>query len=231
MIPQLLLSGYRAPALLELLFNGTNGSTTFTDTSGYNRTVTGTGGLALSTAQFKSSPSSVLMDGSDDILTISSINMPTAPTDEFTFECWIRMNNIVGSGHMGIATMMRNTGLATSGPWSLEIDEDPGPSGKMIYLTLRFNDNTTASAYGNITTFTTGVWYHIAFVKQGNNYKVYVNGTQEISLTSSKTLSTSPDGLVLGRPYTNPTNYYAGCYMDDVRVLPYAKYLANFTPV
>ena len=50
--------------------NEANGSTTFTDSSVANYTISGTGGISHSTAQSKFGTSSIIFDGSDDSLTV-----------------------------------------------------------------------------------------------------------------------------------------------------------------
>ena len=67
---------YYPQTSLLMHFNGTNGSTTMTDNSKNNITVTATNGAAISTAQSKFGGTSLLLDGTDDYLQVpySTIN-------------------------------------------------------------------------------------------------------------------------------------------------------------
>lgn len=60
------------PASLLLKFDGVNNSTTFTDSSKYNHTVTAYGNTCLKTAQSKSGGSSASFDGTGDYLIYSN---------------------------------------------------------------------------------------------------------------------------------------------------------------
>jgi len=63
---------YYSDVSLLLHMNGTDGSTTFTDSSSGNRTVTGNGNAAISTDQFKFGGSSYEGDGSGDAKSVFS---------------------------------------------------------------------------------------------------------------------------------------------------------------
>ena len=78
-----------ANTVLLMHMDGTNGGTTFTDSSTTPHTVTANGGANTSTAQFKFGTASCHMDGTGDYLTI-----PDSPDwnldGDYTIEMWIR---------------------------------------------------------------------------------------------------------------------------------------------
>jgi hypothetical protein len=73
--------------------------------------------------------------------------------------------------------------------------------------------NVSADNLGN--TLSTGIWYYIAVTRSGNDFKVYVNGSQA---GATQTLS--------GALYAGPINAlgwngittYSNVYLDDVRL-------------
>jgi len=70
--------------------NGTDGSTTFTDSSSASRTVSSTGNAAISTDEFKFGGSSLELDGNGDLLTIADNNAFDFGSGDFTIEAWIK---------------------------------------------------------------------------------------------------------------------------------------------
>ena len=78
---------YNSCSLL-MHFNGTNGSTTFTDNGPSPKTVTSNNGAAISTAQSKFGGASGLFDGTNDYLSTNSTSAFDWQGD-ITIECWI----------------------------------------------------------------------------------------------------------------------------------------------
>ena len=79
---------YYPQTSLLMHFNGTNGSTTMTDNSKNNLTVTSVNGAAISTAQSKFGGSSVLFDGTNDYLTTNTNANLALESANFTIEGW-----------------------------------------------------------------------------------------------------------------------------------------------
>ena len=77
---------------------------------------------------------------------------------------------------------------------------------------------------------TISVFTHIAFVRDGNTRRIFINGTQVASDTLSFDVS---DNVVtdIGASVQNASDnfrYYG--YIDDLRITRFARYTANFTP-
>ena len=86
---------YYPQTSLLMHFNGTNGSTTMTDNSKNNTTVTSVNGTAISTAQSKFGGSSVLFDGTNDLLTIPNNSLFDLSSGDFTIEFWFITNTLI----------------------------------------------------------------------------------------------------------------------------------------
>lgn len=225
MITQLLLASSAPPPWLELLFSGADASTTMTDTSPYVRTVTPNGNAQIDTAQFKSSPSSLLVDGTGDYLTVAAGASPDFAAGDFTIEAWVRING-TPTDHDGLISSINST--STAGGFLVEIDQSG--SGITMRAAARYTDGTTDGAYGT-TVLSGNTWYHVAFVRLANTFRLFVNGVQEASWTSSKTLAAPTNGMVIGRIYTDSNNFYLNGWMDDLRIYTFAKYSGTFTPL
>jgi hypothetical protein len=73
-------------------------------------------------------------------------------------------------------------------------------------------------------------WTHLAFVRNGSDFSLYVNGTRYSFATSSGTIVANNNNWVIGSSATNDTAVFAG-YMDDFRFTRgLARYTTAFTP-
>jgi hypothetical protein len=79
-------------------------------------------------------------------------------------------------------------------------------------------------------TLSINVWTHIAFVRYGNTWTLYVNGVATNSATASGSVYAASDSLSIGASTSGGTNPYTG-YISNARVVKgTAVYTANFTP-
>ena len=210
---------YNSCSLL-LHFDGSNGSTTFTDNSPSPKTVTSNNGAAISTAQSKFGGASGLFDGTDDYLSINYNSAFNFGTNSFTWESWIYPTNI--SGIDGI--------YATS-----------GGSGVNPKFVIHLNAGTPSIHYNNLTngndlytTATSAVsintWTHLAFVRNGSNWTWYINGNSAGTGTNNTNITFTSQPTYIGyggEDYFTPFNGY----IDELRITNgVARYTGNFTP-
>lgn len=75
-------------------------------------------------------------------------------------------------------------------------------------------------------------WSHIAWVRNGSSWALYINGTSSWTGTSSATIvSRSTDTLRIAGDWPNSGPGGFNGYIDDFRITKgYARYTANFTP-
>lgn len=81
-------------------------------------------------------------------------------------------------------------------------------------------------------TITLNTWTHVALVRNGSTWTLYLNGTSAWTGTSSATIVTrSSDTFRIGGPWPNSGPAAFNGYMDDFRITNgIARYTANFTP-
>jgi hypothetical protein len=95
------------------------------------------------------------------------------------------------------------------------------------------SDGTISSRGGtsnlDSTTDLRNSWNHFAYVKSSNTLKLYINGTEEGSVSDTTTYSPSatPDP-VIGAYYNGTVARYNG-YLSDFRITKSAVYTSNFT--
>lgn len=151
--------------MLMLHFDGTDASTTFTDSSFSPHTVTVSGNAQLDTAQFKFGTASGLFDGSGDFLNLDGSSDFAFGTGDFTVDLWVRFSSVALN----------------------DIIYDSRPGGTSgLYPTLLVGTGNVFSYFCNSATRITGstviannTWYHVALSRSGTSTKLFVNGSQE----------------------------------------------------
>lgn len=209
------------PVVTSLLlhFDGSNGGTTFTDSSVFGHAITRDGDAEISTAQSKFGGASGYFDGTGD-----GLQVPTDPSldlkdGDFTIEAWIYPTSVSGSrwvcGRMGDADYAFFLQLTSGAPEFFYYAE--GESG--IF-------DVTGSA------LTVNQWAHVAVVKNGTSLRLYVDGVQQDEVEASIAMNPSSENIFIGRePPTAPTaqDDFAG-YLDEFRISRTAVYTTAFTP-
>jgi len=208
-------------ALLHM--DGTNNSTTFTDSSTYGRTVTlgGFGGGKISSTQSKFGGTSYFTNN-QTWLTVGS--MPSI-TGDFTVDFWIyhitrgttEYDNTVFEYNSYTSGLMFRTGpsIGTSG------------NSQLYVVTSANKPYSTSSGW-----FTTGVWQHVAVVRQSGVVKIYVDGNN-VTLNTDPWNNTSTVGggdLRIGAAQ-HTTGQFIDGYIDEFRVCNIACFTGNFTPL
>lgn len=84
------------------------------------------------------------------------------------------------------------------------------------------------SAAFSASALSVDTWYHLAFVKEGNDYEIFVDGTSVRTFTNSNSINSY--GWRLGNSYDGASQGFTG-NIENFQILSgVAKYTANFTP-
>jgi len=212
---------YYPQTSLLMHFNGTNGSTTMTDNSKNNLTATATNGAAISTAQSKFGGSSLLLDGTNDYVTVTNSTDFDFGSGDFTIEYWEYRTS---SGTQR-PILSRNAIPYTPyifGWYDVSINEN-------IVMYMSSNGTTWDIASGiSMGVRTINVWTHYAVTRNGNTFRTFQNGTQISTFTSTAAFPAGAASLEIGR--YNALYYFQG-YIDELRITKgIARYTGNFTP-
>lgn len=197
--------------------DGTNGSTTFVDSSGNNATLTAGGNAAITTVYQKFGTGSAAFDGSGDSISIPDLAALRIGTAPFTIE-FFAWHTTLGS-ERGII----HKGTPGSNTWTLF----QYPSNCLTWgIPFVSNDLTTSNVLN------TSGFQHIAVVRDsGNTLRIYVDGTLRASSSSyTKNLGTTTSPIVFGLSHQNSgSNGFAG-RMDDLRItVGVGRYTSNFS--
>ena len=212
-----------AGTVLLLHCDGTNGSTSFTDSSIYNQTVTNAGLVVNSTAAQKFGTSSFFTNGSAGNYYLSITNSALMfGTSNFTIEFWINPLNPTAQQRV----MGNLAGAYISGTWAMGFNS---VNGGRFHIDINNVGTLTAPSTAQIA----GNWHHIALVRSGSTWYFFQNGVQQATATSSA----SYDNGGSARPvyigwsgYPGASEYFNG-YLDEIRFTSgVARYTSNFTP-
>jgi hypothetical protein len=193
---------------LLLHMDGSNGSTTFTDSSSNAFSITAAGDAQITTSNAKYGSGAATLDGTGDYLQTPSDSAFAFGTGDFTVECWAYIDGYHGNN--GLFTFGgTNTGLALSiiaGSWTL----------------------STAGAGGTtMGTSTQNTYQHIAITRSGTSLRMFVDGTQ-LGGTITDSTNLTDNTLKIGYYYSS--SYAVNADIDEFRVTTgVARYTANFT--
>lgn len=186
---------------LLLPFDGSDGSTTFTDESNNGFSVTAGGNAQLDTAQSKWGGASLVLDGSGDYISIADNAAFDFGTGDFTVEFWLRWNSLSGfqtiydHGYTGSGALLLQTGSNT---------------GQFIVYASGTPIMTESDALG------TGVWGFYQLVRSGTTITLYRDGVSKASTTNSTNFG-STSNLCFGARLGTGSNNFNG-WVDDIRI-------------
>lgn len=197
---------YWSSVVLLLHGEGSDGSTTITDSSGSPKTMTAQGNAQIDTAQYKFGTASMLFDGTGDYISTPDSDSWHFGSGDFTVECWVRFNSTVGTQTI----INQRTSSVVYAPFVLHY-----AGGWALYLS--FNNSTWAAAPtisgGSVST---GTWYFVSFTRSGTYFRLHVNGSQIGSTyTSSSSFTNSANSLSIGG---SGSDFGLNGWMDELRI-------------
>lgn len=215
-------------ANVSLLLTGEGATIVDSSANNTGMTILGT---TISTAAFKSGTRSLFFDGNSDRIGANSSANFDFGTGNFTIEMWI--NPSATGNNVQKQLFGKRLSTAVFG-WMLSFmtySTATSNYGLAFYVTV--NGSAWGIQYAPVTRIPINVWSHLAYVRSGNEYSVYINGIKNVAGTLVGTPVNNTSQFTLGAfaAGTDPlTNGYGG-YMDNVRVTKgIARYTSNFTP-
>jgi len=203
---------------LLLHCDGSDGGTTFTDSSATGHTMTASGDAHTDTTIKKFGTASAQFDGTGDYIT-SAASSEFSLTGDFTIDCWCYFSAI----NTTIAGSLSNWdwNSASTNDWILLVD-----GGGNITFNVKNVGGLSSSGHGALN-----AWKHIAVERTSGTTKIYVDGVLGNSGTGPGSGTVSANNIVtLGRAATNLTGGYNG-YIDEFRITNgTTRYGGNFIP-
>lgn len=199
-----------------LHFNGTDGSTTFTDVTG--KTWTAVGNAQIDTADSKFGGASGLFDGTGDYLSTADHDDFSFGSGDFTIECWL--NTTDASTQKGVISKRTNgssTGL------EFLVEKQSGTINCYLW------DGSSITTISSAVAIQSNTWHHVAITRSGSTVKIFIDGVEQGSGTFSGTIPNQTSGVRVGGTDTTPTIRTFDGHIDEMRVTKgVARYTSNF---
>lgn len=209
-------------------------SNRFVDNSSSSHTLTPTGtASATPFSPFKDSNARTLttdggsgyFEGSGDYLSVGGVTTEfDFGTGDFTIECWVNLKATGQFNHIVLFGRDGNSGI------TCDISSSNNPR-----IVAHIGGSWGVVATGS-TSLTKDQWYHLAFVRNGSSFKIYVNGVEDASVTNAGSITavssdaSSVKQIGYFRTSAGADRYFNG-YISSLRVVKgTAVYTSTFTP-
>lgn len=178
------------------------------------------GNAQISTSVKKYGTGSMYFDGTGDWLVAPASTSWDFGSGDFTVELWVNPS-------------------ATTAVEALVSKGNASSTGNEVWTLQWYGTNQLAFFSGGglgapvVTTgsvFATGNWYHVAVCRTAGVTKIFVNGTEQGTSTTSYTI-TAGGALYVGAGWYAPASRDISGYIDDLRITKgVARYPYSFTP-
>lgn len=165
-------------------------------------------------------------DGSGDYLSVADNAALEPGSGNFTLECWFYVpsgSTVSANGR----TLLSKSNTSSFGPFNIGFNPS---TGKLEGLSSTSGSNWEISCSAT-QTYTTlkGAWHHVAYVRNGSAFTLYIDGVSAATATSSSALVNNTDSFMVG--YINyPSTYFDGYITNARLVIGTAVYTGTFTP-
>ena len=212
-----------APVLL-MHFDGTDGSTTMTDSSPYNQSCTAQDNAQIDTAQYKFGGAALLLDGTNDRVSVADDSSLDIGSNDFTLAGWVRFNG----SPSGDATFIAKWRLSSGQREFRFYYENSSSELRMVLSTTGSNEVTVAESWSP----SADTWYHLAASRTGGKIHLFVDGTQLGSGTSnSSSVNNAGHAVTFGcTDNAGPVAALDGWLDEWIFLNGTGIYSSNFTP-
>ncbi len=205
--------------VLLLHFDGSNGSTTVTDSSKHSHTCTVIDNAQITTSQSVFGGSSVEFDGNSD-----GISVPYSAALSLDGVDWCvegRARSLTSSGDRSLVDF-RGTGADTVS-MAIYVEE--------ANRKLRIYDGSGSPVFTSDNILpTANTWYSWAVTRSGNVTRIFVDGVKRAEHTGMTVLATHSTGLRIGLGNGSNVNPWSGQH-DELRITKGDPvYTADYTP-
>lgn len=221
-------------------FDGGNGSTTFTESTGKITSWTLNGSAQQTTTQVKYGTSAFLGESSTANWIRSNNLLGTAVEDElavglgdFTLETWIYLPTGCTTSWQNVVHIGDTTG--NFGLYSISVrKEGSGLNDGLVCKVGNGNDaGFTAFNLQNQDLYNYDTWHHLTVCRSGGTVKAFVDGTQVGSSYDGSAINVGSLyaqanlHFTIGRTYDSEI---LDSHLDNMYFVPQAKYTTTFTP-
>ena len=193
------------------------------DQSDSQHPMTFTGNPQLSTVQSKFGGGSLYLDGVGEYLTAPDSGDWTWGTSDLTIEAWVYFEAFPNS-YQHITSQWQNSSKGHMFFYEVATDLlllslGNGSTGQIIGVNVSWNPSA-------------GQWYHVAVSRDGDNFRFFINGTQQGSTQVASGSVGNSSALFRVGCYESvgiDTNSLFNGWIEEVRISDTARYTTNFS--
>lgn len=222
--PSLFGGGPRDPYFSKVVallhFDGTNGSTSFPDSSRHHYTLTSVNGTALSTSSPKFGTAAASFNGTNNGI---SSNIPLGiGTQDFTIEGWAKPTAVTAIQRL----INAQTNTSTTGVVILRIN-----ASAKLEAVIRDVSGGAATTYTTTGSISSGSYSHLALCRASNVIYLSINGTvQNLGSNTNNIIDNTNNTFYAFGAYLAGSTEYFGGMLDECRITEgVARYTSNFT--
>lgn len=207
---------------LLLKFDGQSGGRQYTDLSQYGHALTPVGNVNISESQsiFGDTSGFFRGDGTSGIRAADHPSFALASSN-FTVEAWIYPTNPSGTN-----TICGQRNDAAENQLAFVLYQLSGRT----HMVVSSNGTSWAINQTGSLNVTANTWSHVALVRNGNQWRIYLNGQVAQTSTSSISVFNSTAPLWVGHSFLAANQDFAG-HIAELRITNgIARYTAAFTP-
>jgi len=189
-------------------------------------TIVAYGNAQIDTAQSRFGGASGLFDGTGDYLSVPDSADWNFGTGDFTIDFWVRFNALPGAGG---AMMFYSQRVDDNNRVNFFLYNDAGTY-KWWFRVFSGGVNLI-DVQKNAVALATGTWYHVAVVRNGNDFMIFQDGTQcGTTVTDSDLIPNLAAALEIGA-YASGFSDGLNGWLDEFRVSKgVARWTSDFTP-
>lgn len=211
-----------ASVSLLLHCDGSNGGTTFTDSSSGGKSITVVGSANTSTAQPFFGTAAAYFDGTGDVLHTPDHASLRFGSDAFTVEMFVYAESGGAGTERGVYCKRDSGGYREA---LIYVD-----SANKMQLLASVNGTSWGVVAVTAVTIPHNTWMHVAAVRNGSAFTLFINGRSCATASNAGTLYAGTEKGTVGALGSSADRPFRG-YIDEVRITKgVARYTAQFLP-
>jgi len=185
--------------------------------------ITAHGNAQIDTAQSKFGGASGLFDGAGDYLSSADSGDWAFGGGDFTIDFWVRFNALpTASSGMTICGQYANTNNRWyTSTWNI--------GGEYRWYFIQYTGGVSNINFYRVSAISANTWYHIAYVRSGNSWYIFRDGTQLGGVeTKTDAIADIAGTLTIGE---HAYGSYLNGWMDEFRISKgIARWTGSFSP-